>query len=272
MVASKHTLDKLENLGLNLYERKLYVALLSRGVSTAGELSEMTGVPRSRAYDVLESLAEKGFSIIKPAKPMEYVAVPPEEALENAKEDHREEFEHKIERIEKFKDTDAAEELVELYNKGVSRVDPQDMTGALKGRYNVYQHLGNMIKSAEDEVKFYTTENGLNDLHENHYNALQKAASNDVDVRILAPVTDDNQTAAEALGQHSEVREPTHDEEHTPNSRFLIVDNEKIALALTDDDVHPTQDAAVWSESDHAARDAFTPVFENIWSEGQPAH
>ena len=44
---------------LNLYEVKLWAALLSRGVSTAGELSDIASVPRSRSYDVLESLEKK---------------------------------------------------------------------------------------------------------------------------------------------------------------------------------------------------------------------
>ncbi|MFB6265723.1 MAG: TrmB family transcriptional regulator, partial [Candidatus Nanohaloarchaea archaeon] len=135
MVASQETLDALEDIGLNKYERKIYSALISRGVSTAGELSEMTNVPRSRAYDVLESLAEKGFAIMKPSKPMQYVAVPPEEAMENVKDLHREEMEEKINRIEDFKQSEAVQELQELYNEGVERVEPGEMTGTVKGRY-----------------------------------------------------------------------------------------------------------------------------------------
>jgi len=41
---------------LNIYEVKVWTALLSRGVAAAGELADISGVPRSRSYDVLESL------------------------------------------------------------------------------------------------------------------------------------------------------------------------------------------------------------------------
>ena len=64
---SQQTLDALKGIGLNLYERKLYASLLARGTSTAGELSEMATVPRSRSYDVLESLADKGFVVVQHA-------------------------------------------------------------------------------------------------------------------------------------------------------------------------------------------------------------
>ena len=60
---------------LNLYEGKLWSALLSRGVSTAGELSDIADVPRSRSYDVLESLEKKGFVIMKLGKPIKYLAI-----------------------------------------------------------------------------------------------------------------------------------------------------------------------------------------------------
>lgn len=85
MLASAKVMDALKSIGLNLYERKLWLALLARGTSTAGELSEIASVPRSRAYDVLQSLAEKGFVVVQSAKPIRYVAIAPDEALERAK-------------------------------------------------------------------------------------------------------------------------------------------------------------------------------------------
>ena len=71
MIVKDEFLNKLRRFfGLNLYEVKIWTALLSRGVSTAGELSDIGNVPRSRAYDVLESLEKKGFIIMKIDKPI----------------------------------------------------------------------------------------------------------------------------------------------------------------------------------------------------------
>ncbi|MDO8481069.1 MAG: helix-turn-helix domain-containing protein, partial [Nanoarchaeota archaeon] len=49
------------HFGLNIYEARIYTSILSRGICSAGELADMSGVPRSRCYDVLESLEKKGF-------------------------------------------------------------------------------------------------------------------------------------------------------------------------------------------------------------------
>jgi sugar-specific transcriptional regulator TrmB len=85
LIVQKDFLNKIRDFGINSYEAKLWVALLSRGVSTAGELSDIANVPRSRTYDVLESLEKKGFIIMKIGKPIKYVAVPPEEVIERVK-------------------------------------------------------------------------------------------------------------------------------------------------------------------------------------------
>src|SRR3989338_7604829 len=86
MIVKDEFLGRLRRyFSLNTYEAKIWVALLSRGVSTAGELSDIANVPRSRSYDVLESLEKKGFVVMKLGKPIKYLAVPPKGVLGNIK-------------------------------------------------------------------------------------------------------------------------------------------------------------------------------------------
>ena len=88
---------------MNLYEVKIWAALLSRGISTAGELSDIANVPRSRSYDVLESLEKKGFVVMKLGKPIKYIAVPPTEVVERVKKNMRKSAEEAVERLENLK-------------------------------------------------------------------------------------------------------------------------------------------------------------------------
>ena len=148
MVASQSVLDALKSIGLNLYERKIYVALLARGVATAGELSQIANVPRSRSYDILESLAEKGFVVIQPAKPLRYVALEPHDAFERIKDNLRKKYEEMIERIDNIKSSPVMDELVNIYKEGLSLVQPFEMTGTLKSRYAINQHLASLFKKA----------------------------------------------------------------------------------------------------------------------------
>jgi len=117
MVTSQHVLDTLKQIGLNLYERKLWVALLSRGTASAGELSELAKIPRSRSYDVLETLADKGFVMVKNAKPLQYVAIPPAEALERAKRKIKEDAEVSAKQIDTLKTSPTLKELDKIFKE-----------------------------------------------------------------------------------------------------------------------------------------------------------
>lgn len=271
MVASKETLDELEDIGLNMYERKIYSALLGRGVSTAGELSEMTNVPRSRAYDVLESLAEKGFAVIKSSKPMEYVSIPPEQAIENIKKQHRRDLEEKLEQLDSFKDSDAAVELEELYDQGLELVEPEEMSGSLKGSHQIHQHMGTMFQDADETIDIVMSEQGLEDLHDNHSDLLEEAEDSGVQVRILAPVTDENQEAYEELKDTADIRHLEDKEEvDMPSGRFAIIDEDALTMSMTHDEVHSTQDTAFWTKSDHMAEDTMRPMFDLLWNHSEP--
>lgn len=268
MVASQETLDALEDIGLNMYERKIYSALLGRGVSTAGELSEMTNVPRSRAYDVLESLAEKGFAVIKSSQPMEYVSIPPAQAIENIKKQHQRDLEDKLDKLDDFKESEAVDELENLYDQGVELVDPAEMSGSLKGTHQIHQHMGTMFQEAEDSIKIMTSEEGVSNISDNHYDLLEEAKEAGVNVRILAPHTEENQEAVEEISEVAEVRNIDTEEVERfdiPQGRFSIIDDDALTMSMTHDQVHSTQDTAFWSKSSHMAEETLSPMFEMLW-------
>ncbi len=266
MLASPKVLDALKGIGLNLYERKLWIALLARGTSTAGELSEIAGVPRSRAYDVLQSLAEKGFVIVQTGKPIRYVAVPPEEALERAKKKLEEEFKQTIQKIDSLKESQVMRELNEIYAQGLKVVSPEEITGAIKGKFSVYQQLETMFKNAKNRINIVTTPEGLNEIFENHLETLRKAKEKGVEIKIITNESERCSDAIKALSGIAEIR--IADEKEIPlNGRFAIVDGNELVFSLTDAKrVHKTQDIAVWSKSEHAASNLLEPLFKLVWN------
>ncbi|MCD6403090.1 MAG: TrmB family transcriptional regulator [Candidatus Aenigmarchaeota archaeon] len=268
MLASQKVMDALKAIGLNLYERKLWVALLAKGTATAGELSEMTGVPRSRTYDVLQSLADKGFVVVQTSKPLRYVAIPPEEALEKAKAKIREKMEEMVQRIDRLKQSDIMEELNNLFEKGLQLVTPEEMTGALRGKYSVMQQLDTMIKNAKKSINIITTPEGLNELFMNHFEALKKAKERGVEIKIATVPTDAATEAIKALAGTADIRAVPRD--RIPISgRVFVVDGQQFIFGLTEK-VHATQDMAIWSKSPHAASGVIQPLFELLWQHAEP--
>jgi predicted transcriptional regulator len=120
MIVGKEFLSKLKDFGLNSYEVKLWVALLSRGVSTAGELSDIANVPRSRTYDVLESLEKKGFIVLKIGKPIKYMAIEPSRVVDVLKKNIQTEAKSRSEMIDGLRETDVLKELQMLHTNGIA--------------------------------------------------------------------------------------------------------------------------------------------------------
>ncbi len=79
--------EGLKKLGLTEYEAKAYAALVGLGEATAREIHEASKVPRTRIYDILRGLAEKGFLEFIQGSPTYYRVVEPERVMERLRED-----------------------------------------------------------------------------------------------------------------------------------------------------------------------------------------
>ncbi|MCU4717861.1 TrmB family transcriptional regulator [Halapricum hydrolyticum] len=102
--------DLLAHLDLREYETTALRELLTLGRSTAPNLAEATGIPRARIYEVLDELADRGFVEVIPGRPKEYQAKHPEEILDRAVENERQDFESFRAEIE-----DVREEFVSTF-------------------------------------------------------------------------------------------------------------------------------------------------------------
>lgn len=261
MIVKEEFLSRLRKIfDLNLYEVKVWTALLSRGTSTAGELSSISDVPRSRTYDILESLEKKGFIVMKLGKPIKFVALKPGEVIERVKKNLVIEAKEKSKRLERLKGDDVLEELNGLFTDGIKFVEPSDLSGALKGRQNVYNHLDMLVREAQKTITLVTTADGLNRKLEVLLPSLEKAKKRGVTIRVIAPITKENQKIAKDFSKYGEVRDAKD-----LKARFMIVDSEQLMfMLLNDEEVHPTYDVGVWINTEFFAR-ALEQFVEIAW-------
>jgi len=266
MIVKEDFLSKLRRyFGLNLYEVKIWTGLLSRGVATAGELSDIANVPRSRSYDVLESLERKGFVIMKLGKPIKYISVPPAEVLERVKKNLHEEAKERVGRLEELKKTDVLNELDTLHTQGVELVEPTELSGSLRGRHNLYSHLELAIRNAQKSVTIMTTNQGFMRKVEGLKPVFDKLKKKGVKIRIAAPMSKESKNAIKEVGSVADVR-------HTDNkARFAIVDGKELVFMVMDDqEVHPTYDVGIWVNTPFFAN-ALEGMFNTAWKTMKPA-
>ncbi len=261
MIVNEEFLKKLRSsFDLNIYEVKVWTALLSRGVAAAGELADISGVPRSRSYDVLENLEKKGFIVMKLGKPIKYIAVKPEEILKRIRKKVQEDADLQLQMLEKVNNTDIYQEIELLYKQGIDKVEPSELSGVLKGRKNVYEHLKTLIANAEKSVCIVTTEKGLVRKVDLLKSVIKKARSNGVKIKIVSPVKEISFISKE-VRDSVELRSA---DENT-KARFIIVDGKELLFMLADDqEVHEAYDMGIWVKTPYFAQ-ALNQMFELSW-------
>lgn len=263
MIVKEEFLSRLRKIfDLNLYEVKVWTALLSRGTSTAGELSNISDVPRSRTYDILESLEKKGFIVMRLGKPIKFVALKPEEVVERVKKNLMRDAKEKSKRLETLRGDEVLEELSTLFTKGIKFVEPSDLSGSLRGRQNLYNHLDMMIRDAEKTITIITTEEGLSRKLEAIMPSLEKCKKRGVKIRIAAPINNNNIKVAREFKKVGEVKNIDK-----IKARFIIIDSNQLMFMLLDDEkFHPNYDIGVWINTEFFAQ-ALEQLFDLAWKD-----
>ena len=95
-------INSLKKLGLSRYESQAYIGLNQIIAGQAEDIAKVSNLPRSRIYDILNGLEEKGFVEIERGRPMKYTVVEPSVIFRKQKEkliDELEASETKLENI-----------------------------------------------------------------------------------------------------------------------------------------------------------------------------
>ena len=183
-----------------------------------------------------------------------------ERVKKNVKEDAKEQ----IDRLEELKGTEVIGELNALHSQGVELVEPTDLSGSLRGRHNLYNHLELTIRNAENNVTLMTTTQGFIRKVEGLKPTFEKIKKRGVKIRIAAPITKEAMDAVKDLKGLAEVR-------HTDSkARFCIVDGKELVFMVLDDkEVHPTYDVGVWVNTPFFAK-ALDTLFDSAWKNMKP--
>ncbi len=238
MLLQKQSLQELrERFKLNIYEIKIWTSLLGKGIATASDLAEISGVPRSRCYDVLESLEKKGFIIMKIGKPIKYMAVQPEAVVDRVQKKLKEDAEDQIKSVENLAETDIFRELELLHKTGIKRVDVEDVTDYVVGRTNVNRFMKDMLLKAKKSVTVVTNESGI----KHKVKILRKVKDNLAKKRVNVKFYT-NANVIVDLG-NIQILSTKYD------ARFVNIDNEEIFFVMAGKD--PDYDSGVWIKSPH---------------------
>lgn len=148
--------DAFETLGLKEYEAQALRELFTLGRTTAPNLAEATGIPKARIYGVLDSLADRGFVDVIPGRPKEYQPKPPDEVLERAKENRRQEYKEYIGRVDDVRD-EFVNEYSKLYEAASGDITPtEELFHVVDVGQPSERETRSLYQEAEDEIRVLT--------------------------------------------------------------------------------------------------------------------
>ncbi len=142
MSISDKTRKSLDKIGLTSYEIRTFTALLKAGEITASELSQKSGVPYSKIYEVLGTLEEKGWAGSDDSRPTKYFAKSPATALDTTKQKKEQDFKENQNII--------LNELIPLYEKSGTSERPD--IWVLSGTVNIASKVLEMVELCKNEV------------------------------------------------------------------------------------------------------------------------
>lgn len=157
----------LKQLGLTEYEAYTFVHLLRLGTATASDVADMNNVPRTRVYDAVDTLHERGLVDIQYASPRKFTPVSRETAIRKLELERGKTISELSDRLERLEPRDSPNEEFGVWT--------------VSGHEAVASRIFEFLDEAEDELVYMTIDELLT---EDHLDALQAAEERGVDVYI----------------------------------------------------------------------------------------
>lgn len=230
-------IEQLKAFGLSTYAAQTFVALVSLGEGTAKDVSSVSGVPRTRVYDAVDELQNRGLVNVQHAKPKRFTPI----SAETTSRQFKQIWAQRVDTL-----TEALDNL-----ESVSRPYEQRGVWTVSGRETITERIVSFIESASEEVVMMTAAELLN---EKCLEALQTASEHGADIRLGAPSTEVQKRVLETVPA-AVTFESIWDWHDVPAGRLVMVDQEKTVASVLEPTTatntsHAEQETAIWGVGD----------------------
>lgn len=239
--------EGLTQLGLSAYEAKVFVGLHKLGTGSAGEVAEVTDVPRSQVYGATEGLEEIGLIDVQEGTPTVYRPIPVSEARYLL-----------FDRMKEAGDT-AFEYVESVSGEHADEGNDGEAVWRTDHRENIAQRAAAMIGDAADRVTYGAADEDR--LEPEILDALGDAAERGVSVRVgSADPTVREAAAAVGIETAAVGGAATPD---LSNGRVVTVDDAGVLLSVLPGSMpHISHETAFWSADTAFARILVTLIGE----------
>ncbi len=152
-------IEDMKKLGLSEYEVKAYLKLLEENPVNGYVLSKNSGIPRSRIYEVLDSLKNKQIVFEKKeGQSTLYIPLEPKLLISKMKNDYE----------------DILKNVDDFTNKVLSKEDESNEFFVVKGRTKIVDLINTLIRESNHSIKLSVWEEELEDFQKEIDSAIKR--------------------------------------------------------------------------------------------------
>lgn len=151
----KSLIEDLQELGLNVYEAKVYLAIIERSSMNTAEITQVSGVPRARTYDILDNLVRRGLASLKPGKQKRYSAIDIDIFRQRLIADNREESLKREQKIDKIA-RELKTKIAKIYTPENQISDPLQYIEIIKNPMQIHKRFQQLTVESKKEILILT--------------------------------------------------------------------------------------------------------------------
>ena len=216
-----------QKVGLSKYEAKIYISLAVRGSSEAKGLSTTSGVPRTKVYDTLKKLVERGLVVEIPGEPQQFDITSPADAFKILVDNMKDMLSEKVTSLVELENAIAVLKQIHVRRQSTKpTVSQLGDVWFIGGRSEALHKIREMLSKARRSVDVTTTENGLILFYRAFNKLLDKLEKRNIKIRMKTQIGRTNKALVRELKYAYEIK---HLDVPTP-MLFICTDEHELLL------------------------------------------
>jgi sugar-specific transcriptional regulator TrmB len=217
--------EMLANFGLLKNEIKIYLFLAQMGEKKAGEIAEAISLHRTETYKILRDLEKKGLVFSVFAKPLKFIAIPLDKALELLMEVQK----SKTKLLEKEKAN--LLKLWESIPRLTTQQETKELFQMLEGEQQVLLKAEKMLEKTESKFQAFAPETYMAQLFYNDFTDKLSKKRKKIDLLLLTDNSLKSHYFKEQLNWSKENCQTVDASKHPDLPCFMISDDKEVLIA-----------------------------------------
>jgi hypothetical protein len=157
-VTDESVIRRFQDVGLSLYEARIYVGLLRHGAQNGNELSKTSGVPSSKVYSTVEKMIGQGIvHSIKDGSSTQFVCIEPDELISRLRKQYNDPIDYLEQALPPLATFEPAEPFLNVTGQeeihlSLWSADITSLRGSLESAVNRGVTIFGMLYSHDDEL------------------------------------------------------------------------------------------------------------------------